>query len=252
MASQYSFGKVVTKGLVLCLDAGDKNSYPGSGTTWFDLSGKRNHGTLINGPTFSSTNGGGIVFDGTNDYINITNNLVYNTAGSKAVEVWANVGSTTGKFTIITTNRANTDTLVNFAIMMDDRQVIRSWNPSGADRMILMYSIGNGTTSFFAYSKNKCGTTDGDNAWHHIVGVTDMFTNQIILYYDGTAVHSQSITGTPSTPAAPLRIGAGYTINASDNPFTGKVASYKIYNRALSAAEILQNYNAQKSRFGLN
>jgi hypothetical protein len=67
--------RVVTDGLVLALDAADTNSYPGSGTTWNDLSGNGNTGTLTNGPTYSSDNGGSIVFDGTNDYVPLVNNL---------------------------------------------------------------------------------------------------------------------------------------------------------------------------------
>ena len=64
--------KIVTNGLVLYLDAANKKSYPGSGTTWTDLSGNNNTGTLTNGPTFDSNNGGSIVFDGTNDYVSNT------------------------------------------------------------------------------------------------------------------------------------------------------------------------------------
>ena len=63
---------IVNNGLILALDAADNNSYSGSGTTWSDLSGNNNTGTLTNGPTFGSTNGGTIVFDGTNDYAEIT------------------------------------------------------------------------------------------------------------------------------------------------------------------------------------
>ena len=61
-------------GLVLALDAANTKSYPGSGTTWTDLSGRGNTGTLTNGPTYSSANGGSIVFDGTNDYVVVNNN----------------------------------------------------------------------------------------------------------------------------------------------------------------------------------
>jgi len=64
--------KIVTSGLVLALDAADKLSYRGSGTTWRDLSGNNNTGTLTNGPTFNAGNLGSIVFDGTNDYVNIS------------------------------------------------------------------------------------------------------------------------------------------------------------------------------------
>ena len=64
------YGNIVKDGLVLDLDAAKKDSYPGTGTAWNDISGNRNNGTLTNGPTFNSSNGGSIVFDGTNDYIN--------------------------------------------------------------------------------------------------------------------------------------------------------------------------------------
>ena len=62
--------RTITDGLVLCLDAANRKSYPGSGTTWTDLSGRGNTGTLTNGPTYSSANGGSIVFDGTDDIVN--------------------------------------------------------------------------------------------------------------------------------------------------------------------------------------
>ena len=69
--------RIVTDGLVLCVDAASKRSYPGTGTTWTDLKGG-NNGTLTNGPTFSSANGGSVVFDGTNDYTNFGNILLRN------------------------------------------------------------------------------------------------------------------------------------------------------------------------------
>jgi hypothetical protein len=83
--------RIVTDGLVLALDAANSLSYPGSGTTWTDLSGKGNNGTLVNGPTFSPTNGGSIVFDGTNDYISFPNNP---NLDSQAItmESWSNPG----------------------------------------------------------------------------------------------------------------------------------------------------------------
>jgi hypothetical protein len=82
MATQFANGKIVTNGLVLCLDAADRTSYLGSGTTWFDLAGS-NNGTLTNGPTFNSTNGGSIVFDGVDDYA-VSNNFT-----SIATSIWS-------------------------------------------------------------------------------------------------------------------------------------------------------------------
>ena len=77
--------RVVTDGLVLCLDAGNVKSYPGSGTTWTDLSGKGNTGTLTNGPTYSSANGGSIVFDGVDDRVSGTS---FNTGQNFTINAW--------------------------------------------------------------------------------------------------------------------------------------------------------------------
>ena len=74
MATLYA-PRIVTDGLVLCLDAGNRKSYPGSGTSWVDMSGNNNTGTLTNGPTFGGGNGGSIVFDGVNDFVNFSNYL---------------------------------------------------------------------------------------------------------------------------------------------------------------------------------
>jgi hypothetical protein len=73
MSTKYS-PQIVTSGLVLCLDAANKVSYPSTGTAWYDLSGNANTSTLINGPTFSGMNSGVIVFDGTDDYVSMPMN----------------------------------------------------------------------------------------------------------------------------------------------------------------------------------
>ena len=93
--------RIVTDGLVLCLDAGNTKSYPGSGTTWTDLSGRRNNGTLTNGPTFDSANGGSIVFDGTNDTVSIpaSANQVFGT-GDYTLEWWSKTSDTDGGYAL--------------------------------------------------------------------------------------------------------------------------------------------------------
>jgi hypothetical protein len=88
-ATATTFPKIVTNGLVLNYDAGQQNSYSGSGTTWTDLSGRGNTGTLTNGPTYSSANGGSIVFDGVDDYVNIgSQSLVGSGTSPFSVELW--------------------------------------------------------------------------------------------------------------------------------------------------------------------
>ena len=81
--------RIVTDGLVFCVDAANKRSYPGVGTTWTDLTANKNNGTLTNGPTFDSANGGSIVFDGTNDYVDLGSSLSISTSSPFSVEFWS-------------------------------------------------------------------------------------------------------------------------------------------------------------------
>jgi len=91
MVDSQSYKVTPSSGLVVHLDAGKKESYPGSGTTWYDLTGNNNHGTLTNGPTFSNTNGGAITFDGVDDYIVVTNNSSLYMTSQISILVWFSV-----------------------------------------------------------------------------------------------------------------------------------------------------------------
>jgi hypothetical protein len=84
---------IVTDGLVLSLDAGNANSYPGTGTNWADLSGNGLNGTLVNGPTYNSANLGSIVFDGTNDHVTVANNSLLNPTTTISVAAYFNISS---------------------------------------------------------------------------------------------------------------------------------------------------------------
>jgi len=95
MATRYS-PKIITDGAVLYLDAANKNSYKGTGTTWKDLNGNRNNGTLTNGPTFSSTGNGAIAFDGTDDYVNSGYDLSWNNNNSVSIDFWMNPSTVSG------------------------------------------------------------------------------------------------------------------------------------------------------------
>ena len=86
--------KTVTNGLVFCVDAADKNSYSGTGTTWNDISGNGNNGTLTNGPTFNGSNLGNIVFDGTDDYTSTNLDLSWNNTNSVSISMWIKTGNT--------------------------------------------------------------------------------------------------------------------------------------------------------------
>jgi len=230
MAIQYANGKIVTDGLVLCLNAADKNSYPGSGTTWTDISGNNNTGTLTNGPTFNSANGGSIVFDGTNDYC--INSL---SAGFAAA------------ITIITVGKSTNSTWTNHAGLGSARYnngyIIHSNSGGVSVTNYILDSSGN---------YNAVGTVTPSNIQNfNFYALTTNGSNSHKSYLNGILVDSSStsITRTNTGSSQSNYLALDSTI---DTRFTAmSIASHFIYNRELSATEILQNYNAQKSRFGL-
>ena len=217
---------VVTNGLVLCLDAANRKSYPGSGTTWNDLSGNGNTGTLTNGPTFSSANGGSIVFDGLNDYVNI----------STAVNL---------------TNPSTICAFINTSVTTGSNQVIYGPSANGSDNWL---SISNNKAEMFATQTANVNnfsitgtTTIEANKWYYITGIVN--NNVTSLYVNGvfevaSSARAFTVGGWNST----ARIGQRAT---GQFPFSGSIAYVHGYNRALSAVEVQQNYNALKSRFNL-
>ena len=214
--------KIVTSGLVLALDAADKLSYPGSGTTWRDLSGNNNTGTLTNGPTFSTGNMGSIVFDGVDD--NATCNLVTSDANNVTLEVWFKATTLPG-----------------------DRGLIYNGNGGSSGYGLQFGACGaTSTTLYVFFGGLNCNVVSyagmTTNVWYQAVytrTTTPSISN--ILYINGI---SRS-TNTTSNPNAP----AGSTLISS--AFNGNISIARIYNRALTATEVLQNYNATKGRYGL-
>jgi len=226
---------IVTNGLVLCLDAANKKSYPGTGTTWTDLSGNGTIGTLTNGPTYSSANGGAIVFDGNNDYVLVNSNasIPYG-ASARTVSIWF--------YTNTTTWQSDTNTLFfygggsdsnAFGIDMDNYPSIQvfTWGGGGRD---LTFS-----------------TTYSQMGWKNIT-VTYNGSTTILIYENGVFTQTLALASPCNTTSSPVYIGAiDPSTTAGDSYFDGRISQASIYNRALSAAEILQNFNAMRGRFGL-
>jgi hypothetical protein len=232
MATQFANGKIVTDGLVLCLDAADQTSYPTTGTTWFDLAGS-NNGTLTNGPTFSGTGASSsIVFDGTDDVVSVNGNASINLPGDYTVEVWVNTNTiSTSPSVKVITSKWNTD----------PKSMYIGFFPSG---FLSHYrTLANNTHYNATFAINA---SDFINKWNQVVGITSGSTIQI--WCNGVLKDSVSWPGVASVPDTPLFIGG---LGGGTQPFSGKISSEKIYNRALSAQEVLQNYNAQKARFGI-
>jgi hypothetical protein len=231
MAFNYS-PKIVTDGLVLYLDAANTKSYIGSGTTWTDLSRYGNNGTLVNmGSTgFSSSNGGVIVFDGIDDYVN--SNFGVSNNNSFTVSFWMYYLSDGGTRGIITT----WDTSWNgFGIAMVNSN-LRSWTNNGA-----------------AGGMNWVSHSTISNVWSHVTLTYDYTTKTQSGYINGVFRISETL-GTTITHST-LQVGRGGQTSSSqlsNYPYSNfRISNLFIYNRALSASEVLQNYNTIKSRFGL-
>jgi len=226
---------IVTDGLVFYVDAGNGNSYPGSGTTWSDLVGN-NNGTLTNGPTYDSGNGGSIVFDGTNDYTDFGNTLPIDGTSAGTVSIWAKTSASTSLlFTKYDTSGSNS-TAFYIAVV------------SGAARMF------SGTQSNYRYYTTTA-TPIGSNNWANIVFTYDNFSTDLKCYIDGAAYSTGQISnGTAPTSIVPQVSGINWkttsiTTGSGTNYYQADIANISAHNRALSATEILQNYNALKNRF---
>ena len=208
--------RVITDGLVLGLDAANTRSYGGSGTTWTDLIGS-NNGTLTNGPTYSSDRGGAIVFDGSNDYVNAP---VTKTA-SCTFSCWARSAAVNGRM-LFNAGPSGTGPDVFFY----NSNV--SWNTWDGD--------GN------PFASTPASATDGN--WHYYVVVNDASSNAK-LYYDG------ELLGTATYKNASANTNLTIGGNTGSYQWNGNISNFMLHNRVLSAAEVQQNFNALRGRFGI-
>jgi hypothetical protein len=211
---------IVASGLVLHCDFGDAACYPGSGAAFTDLSGAGNNGTLINGPTYSAANGGQIVFDGIDDLV-ACGNAASLRATSVTLEVWSKLPSTNTSVRYLFGKDAAHSIITDNKILsvVDERAGIR----------------------------RSTGIDVCDNAWRQILLATSgTGFNNSIVYINGTAV----LTTTTSVLSQSFGVAIGAAI-VSGFHSVGSVAIARYYNRALSAAEVLQNFNANRARVGL-
>jgi len=226
---------VVQDGLVLNLDAGASISYPGSGTTWTDLSGQGNDGTLTNmdAANLDGANGGSLSFDGSNEYVNFGNNSTlynaYNTTFTQ--EFWVNLisGASTGR-TIL---RVDNWTRISLSISTTGISFTIGYS-SPIDN--LSYN------STFNYNQWYCISI----VWNKLVSQQIYLNGYLVAERTPTVSNYTGITGT----AGGANIGRGHT-NPFQTNINAYIPSFKHYNRALTAAEVQQNFNALRSRFGI-
>jgi hypothetical protein len=229
--------RIVTDGLVLCLDAGNIKSYPGSGTTWTDLSGNGNTGSLVNTPTYSSSNGGNLAFDGVDDYgyIDYSSSLAPTSAISGGGWIYYSNWSTSQG---------------NIFSKLQSGGYALQHSSTGLNVYFLVRLGGLYRNSAFDKSLMNSG-------WNHIFGTFD--GRYIRMYLNGNAVGTPydhgSVAAIEYAVNNNLAIGrdaAGGSSNSVEGTSTNAtISNLQIYNRALTAAEVRQNFNALKGRFGI-
>lgn len=220
---------IVQQGLILNLDAGNPYSYAGSGTTWFDTSGNSYNGTLVGSPVYTSNNNGGIIFNASTMYGTLpTSGLAFG-SGQFTIEVWVYSTSAVTNNVIYASQSSN---VAGFVAL---------YYPSGVGFSLTDFnSVGVRTTTTHQ-------TAVSQNTWYHVVGVRNS-SNQYIVYVNGVASTTNSTSTATLTASSPQIASNPAT---TGERFTGTIASLRLYTRELTAAQVLQNYNATKGRFGL-
>jgi len=226
---------IVTDGLVFNMDAANRASYPKSGTTVTDTI-DNNTGT-ISAATFSDVNEGVFSFDGTDDYIDFGNILNFERTDSFSIECWFK-RDRSGVSEFLIAKQESSGNFRGYSVLL----------PSSDDFITIVLRSQN-TTSARLIVDNLTAVTDTN--WHQTVITYDGSSNTsgILIYLDGiddTGIKQNTLSATIIT-STPLQIGA----RNDGNSFDGNIGPVHIYNRALSANEILHNYNALKGRFGL-
>jgi len=217
--------ELITDGLVFNLDAGDPRSYPGSGTVWTDLSGNGNTGTLTNGPTYSNANGGSIVFDGVNDYVSIP--VPSQTVSNFTMSVWVK-STNSADLRMAFTHGTSTSNFLGIQVGL------QGWIYAGSTNIYRNYS-------------SVAPAVDITN----LVLIYQGSSNSISIYKNGLIQDLSSSVGTvPATiTLSNFYLGMYLVGNTITQPMTGNIYSASAYNRALSAAEVAQNYDALKVRY---
>jgi hypothetical protein len=228
---------IVTDGLVLCLDAANRHSYSGSGSTWNDLSKEGNNATLYNGPSFTNNNSGGLVFDGTNEYF-MTD---LNTIGQ------ANTSFTFGGYFYNTTNTHNNNRFIfsNYVTSSHDGFFAITTYTSTPILRLWMRDSSRGNNI------QSNGVVPQVGAWYHVIGVRNHSNSTAQFYIDGELIHSYPYSGSVSVTDGGTSYFGGVLHNGASQIIPATVSSVQLYNRALSASEVQQNFNATRGRYGI-
>lgn len=246
---------IVRNGLTLWLDASLQSSYPGSGSTWFDLSGNDQNFTLYNSPTYSTNNGGELLFSGTNDYARIINSTaIDSSASSGTIDFWfrsiySSLGPHGGRLISFSdSSGTGSDTTSTQGSNKDYNNYLCIVKNNPAESISLWYKA---NPSTFGPS-----TLVNTNSYFNAAITWDTSGGSMTFkfYLNSTNSNTTTVTQSPyGSAASTITIGQNCA-GALSNPFENTSCAFsniKLYSRALTSAEISHNYNVTKSRFGL-
>ena len=237
----YYQGNIVTNGLIMNLDAGNLVSYGGTGTSWKDLTNTTTGATLVNGPTYNTSNGGSIVFDGTDDYVTTTN--FYLSTLPASVLVWFKAGTQTSNSSSIL-RPIMQQGLFDGNFPANTQGIEINMMRSGSDVVgKLRFAWGGDNDSNYSYLTDN---RYDDNQWHFACIINNGGTFDV--YIDGVYLTTKT-THTSVSTSTPVNFGGDTAVGA--RKLVGNISNAQIYNRALTQSEVIQNFNAHKSRYGL-
>jgi hypothetical protein len=216
---------IVTSGLVLALDAANTKSYPGSGTTWTDLTGNGNTGTLTNSPTYNSSNQGSIVFNGSTQYVTISHNSIQNPSSITICSWVKYIQNGTSQNIVGKTDNSGYRFRVNNGGSV-------TWFDRGATNAITSSTplIVSGEWSLVSVTGSSSGL--------------QIYINETLSTSNSTAFGGNISTGG-------LAIGAASVTNSFNESFNGNISQVLIYNVVLTANQIKQNFNALRGRYSI-
>jgi hypothetical protein len=245
--------RVVTNGLVGYWDAANPRSYSGTGLTANGLIGGIG-GTLVNGVGFTSSNSGSFVFDGSNDYFESPHSDALNISGSITVDVWIYLTSLSNSNDMcLIAKYSNAGGAANQSwILFKSTSNYTSFSPNGTggnNEFVWLASSGGNVNGTFVGTGEQVQV----NTWYNVTALYNSSNEKIEIYINGQLKSSTTRTGQTSgvlqTNTRNLSIGS--TPADGTRYVQGRIPSVKVYNRALTQQEILQNYNATKTRYGL-
>jgi hypothetical protein len=224
-------------GIVLCFDAANVKSYPGSGITWNNLCERTGNATLINGPTYSSDFGGYINFDGSNDYASVPSNTEYLLANEFTMTAWVRPTSNPGNYGAICgtfDNIPNSYYGFNFSIQPNSQRfyfLVGGWNGG-------------------SYNYIPASNQYNINEWYHLVGTTKGTTSKFYINGVLNTTYTQAAVAVPGSSITQFLLGRFYQ-NSNNFYYVGDLASTYLFNRELTETEIKDTFNIQRGRFGV-